>query len=408
MDIKNYKQELAAELRQLLAYWMDHSIDKKLGGFYGSIDQNNSINAEASKGAVQNARILWTFSAAYNFTGDKKYLPVAERAYAYLIDHFTDKVYGGVYWSVDALGNPLNQRKQIYGLAFYLYGLSEYYQGVKEPLVLQQAVALFKLMEEKSFDAIHKGYFEAFARDWQPLLDLRLSDKDANEKKTMNTHLHVIEAYATLYKQWPDDLLRNRIVQLLQVFDEHMIDKKTGHLVLFFDEYWKEKPDVISYGHDIEAAWLLQQCAEIIKDEQWIDKMKHYAITVTRAAMQGLDADGGLWYEYDTAGNHLVKEKHWWPQAEAMVGFFNAWEITADANYLHASLNSWQFIKKWIRDDVHGEWFWGVNEDHTVMKENDKLGFWKCPYHNSRACMEIIKRITALESSATAQSLVPV
>jgi mannobiose 2-epimerase len=395
-DVEEYCRELSAELENILLYWMAHTIDAGHGGFYGSIDNDNVINTTAPKAVVLNARILWTFSAAYNFTHDKKYLPIAERAYQYILDHFTDKEYGAVYWSVDALGTRLNDRKQVYGLAFYLYGLSEYYGAVQEPKVLDQAIHLFKLIEEKSFDTKRKGYFEAFARDWRPLPDLRLSDKDANEKKTMNTHLHVIEAYANLYKQWPDALLRNRIVGLLEVFDEYMIDKNTGHLVLFFDENWKEKPGVISYGHDIEAAWLLQQCAAIINDDHWLDKMKNYAIQITNAAMEGLDKDGGLWYEYDPAKAHLIKEKHWWPQAEAMLGFFNAWEISEGEDYLQSSLDSWHFIKKHIRDNVRGEWVWGINADYSIMNGNDKVGFWKCPYHNSRACMEIITRLQRL------------
>jgi len=396
IDTEKYCRELDAELKNILQYWMAHTIDAGHGGFYGCIDNDNTINTTAPKGIVLNARILWTFSAAYNYTRDKKYLAIAERAYQYILTHFTDKEYGGVYWSVDASGNRLNDRKQVYGLAFYLYGLSEYYQAVQDPQVLDKAIHLFKLIEAKSFDAKRKGYFEAFARDWQPLPDLRLSEKDANEKKTMNTHLHVIEAYTSLYKQWPDELLRNRIVGLLEIFDEYMIDKNTGHLVLFFDENWKEKPDVISYGHDIEAAWLLQQCAEIISDDYWQHKMKKYAIQITNAAMEGLDKDGGLWYEYDPAKDLLIKEKHWWPQAEAMLGFFNAWQVSGKTDYLQLSLSSWGFVKQFISDREGGEWVWGVNEDHSIMKGKDKVGLWKCPYHNSRACMEIIKRISRM------------
>ena len=345
IDLQTYCRELQAEFENILQYWMLHTIDNEQGGFYGSLDNNNTVQAAAPKGVVLNARILWTFSAAFNFTEDTKYIAVARRAHQYLSAHFSDREYGGLYWSVDAAGYPLNDRKQVYGMAFYLYGLSEYYEAVKEPAILEEAIQLFRLIEEKSFDRERKGYYEAFARDWQSLPDMRLSDKDANEKKTMNTHLHVVEAYANLYKQWPDQLLRQRIMQLLEVFDEHMIDKNTGHLLLFFDDNWQLKPDVVSYGHDIEAAWLLQQCAEIIQDEEWMNKMKKYALRITGAAMEGLDTDGGLWYEYDPAKDHIIKEKHWWPQAEAMLGFFNAWQLSGKEVYLQASLRSWEFYK---------------------------------------------------------------
>jgi len=392
IDLSTYRQELNNELRQILQYWMENAVDEMQGGFYGSIDNENTVHAEAPKGLVLNARILWTFSAAFNATEDKKYLQVAERAYRYLADHFTDKEYGGAYWSVDASGQMLNPRKQVYGIAFYLYGISEYYSAVQQPEVLDAAIQLFRLIEEKSFDADRKGYFEAFNRDWTPADDFRLSDKDANAQKTMNTHLHIIEAYANLYWQWPDTMLKKRIVQLLEVFDDHMIDKSSGHLLLFFDAAWKPVPDVISYGHNIEAAWLLQQCAETTGDEEWLNRMKNHALLITRASLEGLDEDGGLWYEFDPLKNEMIKEKHWWPQAEAMLGFFNSWQISSNEDYLQLSINSWNFIKKYIRSK-EGEWVWGVYADYTIMQHKDKAGFWKCPYHNSRACLEIIQRI---------------
>lgn len=400
-DLNAYRQELAAELDSILQFWMTCSPDEARGGFYGSVNHNNNSNATAAKGLVLNARILWTFSAAFNFTHEKKYLATAERAFRYLSDYFTDKEYGGMYWSVEADGYPLDTRKQVYGMAFYLYGLSEYFQAAGDPRLLQEAIQIFRLIEEKSFDAEQKGYYEAFARDWCHLPDMRLSEKDANEKKTMNTHLHVIEAYTNLYRYWPDALLRERIMQLLEVFEEHMIDRNTGHLLLFFDEEWNLRPDVVSYGHDIEAAWLLQHCAEIIGHISWQEKMKAHSLRITDAAIEGLDTDGGLWYEYNPLSQQLIKEKHWWPQAEAMVGFANAWQISGQEKYLQLSVNSWHFIKKYLRDNNKGEWVWGVTADYTVMDDKDKAGFWKCPYHNSRACMEMITRLQRAVSAKT-------
>ena len=392
-DKNIFLDAIKEELENILQYWILHAPDLERGGFYGSIDNFNGVQATASKSLVLNARILWTFAAAFNNTAREQYLASAQRAYQYLHIFFTDKEFGGVYWSVDANGKRLSDRKQVYGHAFYLYGLSEYYNAVKDPMILKQAIELFDLIEEKSFDGQRKGYIEAFTRNWQYADDLRLSEKDANQCKTMNTHLHIVEAYANLYKVWPDPSLKQKIVGLLQVFDAYMIDKATGHLRLFFDKDWNETPDVISYGHDIEAAWLLQQCAISIQDGQWVEQMKQHALLITNAAMEGLDADGGLWYEYDPKTRQLVKEKHWWPQAEAMLGFFNAWEITGSQHYLQASVNSWHFIKNFLLDKKYGEWFWGINENRTVMKNHDKIGFWKCPYHNSRACMEIVRRI---------------
>ncbi len=186
------------------------------------------------------------------------------------------------------------------------------------------------------------------------------------------------------------NILLKSIQLLLQNFIDHIINKKTFHLNLFFDENWSNKSNIVSYGHDIEAAWLLLEAAEIIKDEILIKKIKELSIKMTDASAEGLDKDDGLWYEIEN--NHLIKEKHWWPQAEAMIGFFDAYQLTGDEKYLQQSINSWLFIKTYLLDNKNGEWFWGVNEDYSIMQGNDKAGFWKCPYHNSRACLEIIKR----------------
>jgi mannobiose 2-epimerase len=393
MNLSPYKFEVEQELHSILNYWLKNTVDELHGGFFGKIDNQNDVYTTAPKGSVLNSRILWTFSAAYNFYKEEKYLLTATRALEYIRNHFIDKQYGGVFWTVDFEGNMLDSKKQVYALAFCIYGLSEYYAATKNKESLYLALQLFDRIEKHSYDAVYKGYFEAFARDWKESEDLRLSAKDANEKKTMNTHLHVVEAYANLYKVNPSEELENRIAELLELFDKHFIDFRTFHLKLFFNEAWEEKPDVISYGHDIEAAWLLLQCAEVINHKEWIEKYKMYAVKIADAAAEGLDVDGGLWYEYEPSHKALTKEKHWWPQAEAMVGFYNAYQISDNEKYLQYSINSWQFINQHILDTESGEWFWGVKGDHTIMQTEDKVGLWKCPYHNSRACLEIIKRI---------------
>jgi mannobiose 2-epimerase len=372
---------------------MDHAPDKINGGFAGCISNENIVDTNAPKGAVLNGRILWAFSAAFNKFNDVAYLQTATLAFEYIRQYFFDKQYGGVFWTLDAKGNMLDPKKQIYAQAFCLYGLSEYYLASKDEEALQLAIALFEVIEQRSYDPVNKGYFEAFSRDWGEPDDLRLSAKDANEKKTMNTHLHIIEAYANLYKIFPQPALKNKIAGLLELFDVYFINKKTFHLKLFFDEAWKEKPDVISYGHDIEAAWLLQQCAENMQHEKWVKMYQQYAIRIAAAAAEGLDKDGGMWYEFEPGHQTVVKQKHWWVQAEAMVGCMNAYQLTKDESYLRLSIDSWQFIKAHIIDRERGEWFWGVQEDNSIMAGEDKVGLWKCPYHNSRACLEIIQRI---------------
>lgn len=394
--IYNYKKEMADELKQLLQYWMDNTVDDPNGGFAGQIDENNQMYPEAPKGSVLNSRILYTFAAAYTLTNNAAYLKMADRAFTYICNHFIDPVWGGVFWSVDYLGRPLDTKKQVYASAFTLYALSAYYECSKNELVKEMALALFLTIEKYSFDTVQGGYIDAFARDWTPMEDIRLSAKDANASKTMNTHLHLLEAYTAFYRINPDDFVRERLLQLIRNFSEHFIHPSTGHLQLFFNEKWELQTGPVSYGHDIEASWLLLEAAEVLGDLTLIDAMKELSLSVAEAAIEGLDKDGGLWYERSEHSNELIREKHWWPQAEAMVGFFNAYQVSGDDAYLKLSLDSWGFVKKFIKDTEQGEWFWGVEEDYTPMKGQDKVGIWKCPYHNGRACMEILRRSSGI------------
>jgi cellobiose epimerase len=391
--LPQYQAEVTDELSSILEYWMKYTIDKKQGGFFGSVDNNNVADQNAAKGIVLNSRILWAFSAAYTRHNQQPYLDMATRAYRYIVDHFIDRKHGGVYWSVDNTGKILDGRKQIYGLAFCIYGLAEYYKASKDSVALHIAESLFDHIEKYSFDKLNGGYLEAFTQGWKMIGDMRLSEKDDNEKKTVNTHLHIIEAYSNLYTVWPGERLKECIKHLLGIFEQHFIEQSSYHLRLFMDEQWSARSSLISYGHDIEAAWLLLDCAEKIGIAGYIGLYKELSIKIAGAAMEGLDEDGGLWYEYDYAKDELIKEKHSWPQAEAMIGFMNAYQLTGEEKYLHHSFNAWNFIKQYIKDCTNGEWFWGVNADYSIMQK-EKAGFWKCPYHNARACIELMKRIS--------------
>lgn len=390
--LKQLKAELSAELDSILEYWSKHTIDTQNGGFVGQIDFNDYIIANTEKGSVLNARILWTFSSSYKITKNESHKEIAKRAFEFLSEYFYDDEFGGLFWSINVDKTPKDTKNQIYALAFAIYGLSEYYAISKDDKTLEIAINLYLKIQEHSYDPENKGYFEALTRDWQPIEDLRLSDKDANEKKTMNTHLHIVEAYANLFKVWKDKKLQSDIIELLETIEKHFINTETGHLRLFFDENWIEKPDVISYGHDIEAAWLLLQCAEISEDENLIANYKKHAIQMAEVTQEGLDSDGGLWYEFDPKKNELIAEKHWWVQAEALIGFYNAYQLTGDEKYLDIVYKNWDFIQNHILDKQNGEWFWGIYRDNSLI-EKDKAGFWKCPYHNGRACLELINRI---------------
>ncbi len=375
--------------RNIMPYWIRRMPDEKQGGFFGRIDGHENVIADAPKGAILNARILWSFSAAHITVNDPVYLEMAYRAYDYICRHFFDNRYGGTYWCLTAGGEPLETKKQIYSIAFFIYALSWYHMatGDKEPL--DRAVELFNLIEEHSFDREFNGYFEAFDREWGELADLRLSEKDENEKKTMNTHLHILEAYTSLYRVWPDERLGKQLGNLVHIFTERIVDAETGHLGLFFDEKWNGRSTIVSYGHDIEASWLLHEAASALGEQE---RVKGTVLRIAAAAHEGLADDSSLFYERDDAKGLFDRDRHWWVQSEAVVGFLNAWELSGDTSWLELASGAFEYIQTRLTDIVNGEWYWSINADGTVNRDNDKAGFWKCPYHNSRMCLEILSR----------------
>ena len=389
----NYRDEMEAELAEILQFWVANSLDNEHGGFLGRIRSDGKPDPAAPKGGVLNARILWTFAAAYRHTKNPQYLALADRAHDYLMAHFQDTQFGGVYWSVAADGSPLDTHKQIYGQAFALYGLSEYYRAAPKPAVLRACTDLYRWIEKYSFDTKLGGYFEVFTREGTMLDHSQLSANERDVVKTMNTHLHVLEAYANLYRIWPDAGLARQLRGLLQTFRQHIINPHTYHQGLFFSADWKQTADIVSYGHDIEAAWLLLEAAEVLGDKKLIQEMHVVAVEMARAVGNTMEPDGALLYEVNRTTGHTDSHREWWVSAEAMVGFLNAWQLSGDKAFYEKSVRSWQFAQEYLLDKPAGEWRWGVFADHSPMVRNDKIGFWKCPYHNSRACLEIIERL---------------
>ena len=385
--LRNEVQEVLTT--NILPYWIHRMIDTR-GGFYGRINGNDELVPEADKGAILNARILWTFSAAYRLLRRKDYLQVATRAKRVIINDFFDKEYGGIYWSLKNNGIPSDTKKQIYALGFAIYGLSEYHRATGDEESLNYAIRLFRDIETHSFDTVKNGYREATTRDWQEIADMRLSEKDANERKTMNTHLHILEPYTNLYRVWKDEQLKEQIRNLVLLFIEKIKHPDTHHLQLFFDDDWNSKHSIISYGHDIEASWLIHEAALELGDTELLAKVEPVIQQIAIAASEGLTDNGGMMYE--TNGTETDTDYHWWVQAETVVGYLNIYQHFGDKESLEKSLRCWDFIKNHLIDHTHGEWLWSVHADGTPNHEDDKAGFWKCPYHNGRMCMEIIER----------------
>jgi mannobiose 2-epimerase len=396
MTVTKFEEELG----RILDFWTDIAYDKEGNYFHGRITNDNEADDSAPLGVVLYARILWTFSTACLHSSSPVHLQRAAASYALLQQHFLDREYGGYYWSVNPKGEPLDSQKKVYALAFVLYGLCAYYEATGNQEILVEAKAVFALIEARSYDHVDKGYFDAFQRNWQTGEDLRLSAKDEDAPKTMNTHLHVLEAYTALYRLWPDDLLGQRLRELIGLFHSCIVHPVYYHLGLYFDAQWNKQSDIISFGHDIEASWLLVEAAQVTNDEGLIADTKKLAARIASAAAEGINVQGGLDYEYHLPAGNRDEDKHWWVQAEGVVGFFNAWQLTGNPFFLQTADKLWEFIQQNLLDRSRGEWYWGVHEDLSIMEGEDKAGFWKCPYHNSRCCFEMIHRLAEQEIPA--------
>ena len=405
----------------ILPFWLEKMQDNENGGFYGRIDGSGVLHPDAEKGAILNARILWTFSAAYRVLEKKELLEAATRAKDYLVDHFIDPEYGGVYWSVDYKGEPLDTKKQFYAIAFAIYGLSEYARATGDREALEYALDLYDCIEEHAFDDEQNGYIEACTREWGKLGDMRLSELDANYPKSQNTHLHIMEAYANLLRCLkemraqeqcdyvptigsvlpvgisvpPETMVsvEGALRNIISIFIDKILNPETNHLDLFFDMDWTRGAGHLeSYGHDIECSWLLHEAALVLGDENLLEKVENVVQKVAKASEKGLREDGSMIHEANLDTGHVDDDLHWWVQAENVVGWFNVWQHFGDEEAFKKSEKCWHYIKENLVDFDNGEWFWSRHSDGTLNTVDDKAGFWKCPYHNSRMCLEIIER----------------
>jgi len=391
MNVREIREQMRAEYANIMNFWISKMEDHEYGGFYGGRDKDGDLEPNAEKGAILNGRILWSFSTAARIFGRPEYKEAANRAFCYLRDFFYDKKNGGFFWSLDSKGQPIDTKKQAYAQGFCIYGLSEYYRMSQDTEALNLAMETYHLIEKHFRDPKFGGYTEALSADWKPMDDVRLSEKDENTPKSMNSHLHIIEPYANLYRAKPDEEVRESIIHCLDIFTEKIIDKKTGHFNLFFDMDWTVMSHIDSYGHDIEGAWLLYEAAEVINDKERMEKLKPICKRLTDVTLaEGWDGDSIF---YEKVNGHLDTDKHWWPQAEAMVGLTDTWRLTGDQSYLDKMALVWGFIRQHIIDTKKGEWLWRTNREGQDVYKDVKAGFWKCPYHNSRALIEVLTRL---------------
>ena len=416
------KQEVQDVLENnILRFWLDEMQDHEHGGFYGQMTGRGELVKTADKGGILNARILWAFSAAYRVLRKPEYLEAATRAKDYILNHFVDPEHGGTYWSVDYLGQPRDTKKQFYAIGFMIYGLSEYARATGDREALDYALELYERIEEHSLDHEYNGYIEACTRKWGEMADMRLSNLDANYPKSQNTHLHIIEPYTNLYRclkemqaeqscdyvtaigsvlpvgiAVPVELLariEGSLRNLISIFTNRILNPDTHHLDLFFENDWTRGAGHLkSYGHDIECSWLLHEAALALGDKKVLKKVESIVQLVAKASEKGLNADGSMIHEANLDTGYVDDDRHWWVQAENVVGWLNLYQHFGDEDALQKALRGWDYIQQNLIDYERGEWFWSRHSDGTLNIDDDKAGFWKCPYHNSRMCLEIIER----------------
>ncbi|MEO6395941.1 MAG: AGE family epimerase/isomerase [Devosia sp.] len=389
-------EEAAAQLTgNILPYWLMHARNRARGGFWGEVRADTERRKSGPRGALLTSRILWTFSAAYGRDAEPAYLEMANAAYDDLMRNFRDAVHGGLFWSIGSGGETLAPHKQVYGQAFGIYGLSEYFRVTGEAAALDEAIALYRLVEAHARDRLRGGYCEALSQDWAAQEGPLPDGLKGGRTKSQDAMLHVMEAYSRLYSIWPDPGLRLDLVDLINDLIERVFDKQTAHLRMYFDEAWNARSNHFSSGHDIEFSWLLTEAAATIGDTILADRAKSVSLALAGATLPALDADGGLVFEA-SPGGIVDPGRQWWSSAEAVVGFLNAYELSADLRFRDAALKAWGFVSRFLIDRRRGEWFGEIDPDGHPKRASPKIGLWKCPYHNGRACMEIVDRVRRL------------
>lgn len=389
--LMSFKSEIAEELTgRIIPFWKSMR-DNARGGFYGLLDCNLNLDRNAPKGCILNSRILWFFSSACKVLGDEGLAEYARHAYSFLKEFCLDKKNGGVFWSLNADGTVLDSAKHTYNQAFAIYALSSYYGMTGDAEALETALSLFKIIEEKCTD--EGGYLESFTQDFKPESNEKLSENGVLADRTMNTLLHVMEAYTGLYQVSKNQQVKERLQFALTVFAEKIWNAQLKRQEVFFDKSYRSLIDLYSYGHDIESSWLIDRALEVLGDSDLSRKLAPVTQEMAQHIYSVAFKNGSVLNECDRGA--VNETRVWWIQAESIVGFFNAYQKTGSNQFLDAAISVWQFIKKYIADKRQGgEWFGYVDKNGVPDFSRPIVEPWKCPYHNGRMCLEIIQRIS--------------
>ena len=386
MMVEEVKEHL---LHTIIPFWKNLR-DNEHGGYYGWLGYDLALDKKAVKGCILNSRITWFFANAYTLLKDESLLDEAKHGFAFMKDYCFDKENGGIYWSITYDGKPEDTTKHTYNQAFCIYALSSYYEASKDEEALAMAKELFHIIEEKCTDEV--GYLEAFDREFHLIENDKLSENGVIADKTMNTLLHVFEAYTELYRVSKDAEVKKRLEWILDTIADKIYNPKLHRQEVFFDKNYNSILDLHSYGHDIETAWLLNRGVDVLGEEAYQKKMgpiiDDLTAQVYKVAFDGHSLANEC--EKGVVNTHRI----WWVQAETVIGFLNGYQRNPEKKeYLEAAKSEWQFIKDYVIDKREGsEWFWEVDENGKPYPDRPIVEPWECPYHNGRMCIEVIRR----------------
>lgn len=393
---REFSRHWAKEFRwvlqeNILKFWLEKAMDREHGGTIGWLDREGRPIEPGTKSLVQQARVVWAFAAAYRTFPEPKYKEAADHTLRFLREKLLDAEHGGFYWQVSRKGKVLEPKKHLYGQSFAIYALAEYARAFDDRAAREEALALFRLMDAKGHDAKNGGYHESFTQEWKPIRDDALLGPAG--ERTQNTHIHLLEAFTALYQATGDATVRARLEELLHLFADHIVDSQRGFARLFFTDTWQPTDDVTSsYGHDIELSWLMTNAAEAL-GEGIPPNVRRAALALAEHTLRhGFDAErGGVFYEGPAGGAPRDRQMSWWVQAEALVGFLNAAELSGKDDYLEAFEKQAQYTLDNFVDREYGEWHSLIRPDGTLT--GPKASDWKAPYHAGRACLEIYRRL---------------
>ncbi len=387
------RDRCTTDLREILDFFADRSTDPA-GGFYGKVGRDLVPVYDAPRALVYVGRMLWTYAAAYRILHDEKYLKVAYHALDYIEKCFIDKEHGGAYWEVNPDGTVHDDHKYVYGQCFLIYGGAELMRACGEERGLKLAKDIYHLLEKYAEDKPNGGYFETYDRAWNRV-DVSFNIPDpALGSKALNTHLHLIESYTNLMRVWDDKDLHTKVGKLIDIMTDKLLDKEFFHYKPYMTDEWGTTKSLFSFGHDIEASWLLIEAVHAFGDESLLEKCKPIALHIADSCADGLDPEtGGMYAEYEEG--HILKDMNWWVQSEAVVGFYNAYELTDDEKYLQLMERVWAYIDNVVvdrEDGIYRDWFSMADKPKDHERNLYPINGWKTPYHNGRMYMELIER----------------